>query len=170
MLKLIIAKTPNFLTKCVLWRRTAKLEAYGGRLLVPPGTLMSASVKQRVWGGGGGGWGKSPYLLIFSFFKQPQFWSFPWRVLPFTWYIGIWHVTSRVKHLLCKYNFQRILWLLTESKQSKWLFPGLLHIIILFHPMVPDHLEILFQWHKWNCTFLAGKTTDFVNSEVNCAT
>ena len=50
MLKLIIAKTPNFLTKCVLWRRTAKLEAYGGRLLVSPGTLMSASVKQRVEG------------------------------------------------------------------------------------------------------------------------
>ena len=123
-------------------------------------------------GGGEGGrvWGKSPYLLIFSFFKQPQFWSVLWRVLPFTWYIGIWHVTSRVKHLLCKYNFQRILWLLTESKQSKWLFPGLLYITILFHPTVPDHLEILFQWHKWNCTFLAGKTTDFVNSEVNYST
>ena len=128
-----------------------------------------APQSSREWRGrGGGGWGKSPYLLIFSFFKQPQFWSVPWGVLPFIWYIGIWHVTSRVKHLLCKYNFQRILWLLTESKQWKWLFPGLLHITILFHPTVPDHLEILFQWHKWNCTFLAGKTTDFVNSEVNC--
>ena len=91
-----------------------------------------------------GGVQKPVFINIF-FFQTTSILIRSMGALPYIWYIGIWHVTTRVKHLLCKYNFQRILWLLTESKQSKWLFPGLLHITILFHLTVPDHLEILFQ-------------------------
>ena len=119
---------------------------------------------------GEGGGAQKPVFINIFFFQTTSILIRSMGVLPFIWYMGIWHVTSRVKHLLCKYNFQWTLWLLTESKQSKWLFPGLLHITIVFHPTEPDRLQILFQWHKWNCTFLAGKTTDFVNSEVNCST